>query len=158
MRYPCRNLGVGSARKLAYEFALLDDSMARFLEFEAAAEVERRVNEEDEQRRQDEENAARRQHEEIEALKRAEIERAAALVQAQNDEWAAEFYEESALEREPTAEDIAKLQEMKMDLAASDSRERAEMNDPAAIRAGTTAAILESPLYGEFYLVNIIGH
>ena len=85
----------------------------------AAAEQERRADAEDEQKRKEEEEAARRQHEEIEAMKKAEIERAAALVQAQNDEWAAEFYQPSALDREPTSEDIAKLQEMKMDLAAS---------------------------------------
>ena len=56
----------GSARQLAYNFAELDGSMERFLEFEAAAEREKQVNLEEELARKEAEEAAQRQHEEIE--------------------------------------------------------------------------------------------
>jgi ankyrin repeat protein/Ca2+-binding EF-hand superfamily protein len=142
-----RFLEPGSARTLAYQFAELEGAMERFLEFEAAAERERQVDEEDARKKEEEENAARRQHEEIEAMKQAEIERAAAMVQSQTDEWEAAFYAPDPLEREPTTEDIAKLMSIKMDLAASDSEAIKEMNDPEAIRAGTTARPLDIPVH-----------
>ena len=140
-----RFVAPGSARQLAYNFAELDGSMERFLEFEAAAEREKQANLEDELAKKEAEEAAQRQHEEIEAMKRAQIEAAAAQVQAQTDEWEAEFYAPSALDREPTDEDVTALMAMKMDLATKDSELRREMNDPAAIRAGTTARPLEIP-------------
>ena len=136
----------GSARTLAYNFAELEGSMARFLEFEALADRERDVNAEDERAKKEAELAAQRLHEEIEAQKLAEIERVAAMVQQQTDEWESQFYAANPLDREPTLEDIAKLSSMKMDLMDADSAARREMNDPAAIRAGTTARPLDIPL------------
>ena len=135
-----------SARGLARQFAELDGSMERFLEFEQAAEIERRVQEEDDRAEEEAELAMQQQHEEIAAMKQAQIDEAAAMVQAQTDEWEREFYASDPLDREPTTEDIAKLMSMKMDLAAADSAARKEMNDPLAIRAGTTTRPLDIPL------------
>ena len=117
------------------------------MEFEAAAEQEKKVDAEDAVAKQEEEDAANRQHLEIEAMKQSAIDDAAALVQAQTDEWEQGFYSVNPLDREATAEDTAELFSLKMDLAASDSALRAEMNDPAAIRAGTTARPLDIPLH-----------